>query len=591
MKQVLIEIFIIVSSIFVVNNYIGNVDKTLNADGVGYYDYLPSIFIHHDLIRKDYTINQNGSIYKRIINTDVYNNYNGCYVDKYPCGTALLELPFFSYTLLLIELDHTAMDGYQLPFQKSVYYAALFYLFLSIFFLRKLLLLYEISFPVIFFCQLCLVLGTSVTHYAFFDSGFSHVYSLFAITSFMYFSKKYFTHRIAYDFIIASGLLGLIFIIRQPNIIIVLFLPFLSGSKNTLFNTVAMLYREKRSVVISYLSFMRVPVIRLELKGILLLEGALIFFVVSSIQFVLWYLQSGDFFVYSYKGESFDFLNPQLINILFSYKKGLYIYTPLLFFGTISVLWFAAKRKYYLFLSWCAFFFILTYLLSSWWCWYYGCSYGLRAYIDFYPIFFIPFAVFLNDINKFIQVLIVAFSLLSIPLNIVQVYQYEVFILHWVGMDKGKYWKVFLNTDDTFKGLLWKNTYNMNDYITEKEIFVGDIEMEATTSKNAFCINSDETPNFENVRIIQVLMDDKYVADDKSEVTVKIDSLDRNYYWHKIPLIHFHEKELGELQTGLYNFDYNKIPNPQNKIIILELESSEKRKKFYNIRVRFLSRK
>jgi len=590
MKQVLLEIFIIVSSIFVVNNYIGDVDKTLNADAVGYYDYLPSIFIHHDLIRKDYTVSPNDSIYKRIINTDVYINYNSCYVNKYPCGTALLELPFFSYTLSLIERDHTEMDGYQYPFQKSVYYAAFFYLFLSIFFLRKLLLLYGISFPVIFFCQLCLVLGTSVTHYAFFDSGFSHVYSLFAITSFMYFSKKYFIHKIAHDFIVASGLLGLIFIIRQPNIIIVLFLPFLSGSKNNLFNTVNMLYREKKSVVISSLSFIK-RTIRLELKRTLLIGGISIFFIVSSIQFVLWYLQSGQFFVYSYKGESFDFLNPQLINILFSYKKGLYIYTPLLFFGTLSVLWFVVKRKYYLFLSWCVFFFILTYLLSSWWSWYYGCSYGLRAYIDFYPIFFIPFAVFLNNINKSIQLLVIAFSLLSIPLNIVQVYQYKVFILHWVDMDKDKYWKIFLNTDDTFKGLLWKNTYNMNDYKTEKEIFVGDVEIEATTIQNAFCMNSDEIPNFENVCIIQVLMDDNYVADDKSEITVKIDSLDQNYYWHKIPLIHFHEKRLGELQRGLYNFDYNKIPNPQNKTITLELESSGKRKKFYNIQVKFLSKK
>ena len=42
-----IEIF---GFIFSINNYIGNVEKTINADGIGYYDYLTSIFIYNDFI-------------------------------------------------------------------------------------------------------------------------------------------------------------------------------------------------------------------------------------------------------------------------------------------------------------------------------------------------------------------------------------------------------------------------------------------------------------------------------------------------------------------------------------------------------------
>jgi len=47
------ELLIIFLFIFLINNYFGNADETIKADGVGYYDYLPSLFIHHDLVRKD----------------------------------------------------------------------------------------------------------------------------------------------------------------------------------------------------------------------------------------------------------------------------------------------------------------------------------------------------------------------------------------------------------------------------------------------------------------------------------------------------------------------------------------------------------
>jgi len=34
---------VVLTYLFIINNYIGNADKTINADGIGYYDYLPSI--------------------------------------------------------------------------------------------------------------------------------------------------------------------------------------------------------------------------------------------------------------------------------------------------------------------------------------------------------------------------------------------------------------------------------------------------------------------------------------------------------------------------------------------------------------------
>ena len=51
LKSIINELLIVFILIILINNFIGNVDITIKADGIGYYDYLPSIFIHHDINR------------------------------------------------------------------------------------------------------------------------------------------------------------------------------------------------------------------------------------------------------------------------------------------------------------------------------------------------------------------------------------------------------------------------------------------------------------------------------------------------------------------------------------------------------------
>ena len=98
----------------------------------------------------------------------------------------------------------------------------------------------------------------------------------------------------------------------------------------------------------------------------------------------------------------------------------------------------------------------LTYVLASWHSWYYGMSFGLRAYIDYYPFFFIPLAFTLNAVSRLGKVAIVSLSLITLPINIIQTYQYKNFILHWVDMNRDSYWDLFLKTDSKYRGLLWK---------------------------------------------------------------------------------------------------------------------------------------
>lgn len=224
------EFVIILGFIFIANHFLGKVDRPIQSDGLGYYDYLPSIFIYHDLIRKNDPLQDNPNLYQRVNKTGVYSDHHQYKVNKFAVGTALLQLPFFTVALLSSDLEGNCNDGYQKSFQKAVLISTLFYLFLSIFFLKKILMLYEIKKYLIIICQIFLVFGTIVTNYSHFDSGFSHVYSLFAITTFLYFAKLFCLHKRSYQLLMASVFLGLVFILRQANVLIILFLPFLAGS-------------------------------------------------------------------------------------------------------------------------------------------------------------------------------------------------------------------------------------------------------------------------------------------------------------------------------------------------------------------------
>ena len=294
--------------------------------------------------------------------------------------------------------------------------------------------------------------------------------------------------------------------------------------------------------------------------------------------------------MYSYQGEVFNFLKPQIFNILFSYKKGLFVYTPILIMSLFSLIWLSYIRRYYLVFTWVSFFIILTYIFSSWHSWYYGCSYGMRAYIDYYTMFFIPFALLLDGVKNKIKIIIIIFSFLTIPLNIIQTYQYKTFILHWIDMDKEKFWQVYLKTEDRYKGLLWKKNYDYNNFINVKEIYIGDIKTYKNTDYSTHNINSRDIPNFEKVSIIQVLIDNEYSSQNDSKIILKIieSSSNKNYYWYDPYLIHFSENQLNKWQTGLYNFEFPPIKDNTEKFISLEVKSGNRNNNLRNVRLKFL---
>jgi len=216
---------------------------------------------------------------------------------------------------------------------------------------------------------------------------------------------------------------------RPINGLIVFSLPFIAGSYQAFKDGVQNLFRSK---------------IRLGL-------GIIIFSTVLAVQLIIYKISTGSFLVYSYAEESFNFMDPHFIDILFSYRKGLFIYTPLLLVSLsgLFTLWKGSRYKCY---TWIAFFVGITYVFSSWWMWYYGGSFSSRVYVEFIPFFMIFLAISLNEIKTIFSSRVWAILLCTLILVCqFQTFQYRHLDIHWSEMNKEKYWDVFMRVDKYIK--------------------------------------------------------------------------------------------------------------------------------------------
>ena len=552
-------------------SFIGdNKGDRIKADGLGYYDYLPSLFIHHDLVRKDASPGSAQDLYQRIAHLDWYNQLsdNNRMVNKYPVGVSILLTPFFGVATLFAEPTGDANDGYQAVFQQSVYIGALFYLFLALLFFGRLLRCYEINRYWIFFFQTILVLATSVIHYTYYQPAFSHIYSLFAVTAFLLYSKRFFNHPGFRNLGLAALCFGCIVLLRPVNGLIIFFLPFLAGSFMRLTDGLRYIIRN--------------PVYSTAALAIVVITWA--------IQPLVWYLQTGNWLIYSYGDEYFRWSDPHITDILFSYRKGLFVYTPIMLIACCALVYLGVKRSWYLIATWVGFFSLLTYVLASWWSWFYGCSYGLRAYVEYYPVFLLPFAMMLKGLPVGVRQIFVALGLFCIPLNLIQTYQYREYILHWIDMDAEGYWKVFLKTDDKYKGLLFKKKYNYADYDTIHTVSYDTVALSAEQDTLAFEIPACDIPGFQEVRIIQIRIDG-YIPeslDGHVRLSVYPDYKNGYLYRHQVPMIQFPDEAWETATHGLYNYEFQPFGDTTNKWVELTLTTAGSETRFEKVSLHFL---
>lgn len=375
----------------------------IRSDGEGYYAYLPSYLIYKD---PTMTCVAEGE-YKHDARLFGMNRISvtGYYLDKYPIGEAVLLLPFFLLGHFLSLLLGYPADGYSFFYQHSAGLAGLFYMVLGLFFVKKTLKRY-FSDKITTITLFVIVFATNLFHYGTYDSIFSHTFSFFLFSAFIFLIPEWYLHPSSYKNSIPLGIIGgLITLVRIPNGLVLLLLPLYGINVTGVKERFTFLIRNiKHLIVICTVTLL-----------------------VFLPQLFIWKYITNKWIIMPYVNEGFNFLSPHVFDVLFSVRKGLFFWSPILIFSIIG-LWYLPKKSREFFIPMICFLPLNLYIISSWGMWWYGGSFGHRAFVDSYPLLALPMAAFydkvLSDKHKLVKYSVMTLTVFFTALSLLTMIQY-----------------------------------------------------------------------------------------------------------------------------------------------------------------------
>jgi len=397
-------------------------------DVFGYYLYLPFTFIYHDTGLKDATVinhimavyNPSDTLYQ------LANGSDGHQVILFTSGWAVMNAPFFFIAHLLAPAFGYTADGFSLPYQFSIAMGGMFYMIVGLIFLRKILLrFFNDAYAALI--MLCIALGTNYLELTFLSTPMPHNY-LFAVYAllFWYTIRWHETYKVKYAVFIGL-LIGLATLVR-PSEVISCIIPLLWGvyDKESL--------NGKLKIIKKYFT-----------QFILLIACA---FLMTLPQLIYWKMYTGHYIAWSSGSESFSFLSPYFANVLFSYKKGWLLYTPLMIFAIIGFkyIYFNNKKLFYpLFI----FFVLNIWIICSWSGSMVGGGFSQRSFMQSYAIMAIPLGysfLKISSLKWFFRYLFILVILFFVFLNLFQMWQFMHGVIDTQRTTREYYWKSFLKT-------------------------------------------------------------------------------------------------------------------------------------------------
>lgn len=372
---------------------------------MGYHAYLTQLLVHHDIhiYSLDFYKHVEETYHSTITLYQFVSLPNGEFITRYPCGWAILNAPFILVGHLFALMLGYPVDGFSAPYQIAAFVSSLTYTLMGVFLLRKVLVhFFSEKQSALLLILVCL--GTNFFHLNSATPGLIHIY-LFPLYALLILQTIQFrkTHKLK-NAIIIGGIIGLMTAAR-PTEIVAIFIPLLwgVGSKEALKNRIQ-------------------EILKTEIK--LYLWATLIGFCFIFPQLFYWKITTGSWLFYSYQnpGEGLDLLSPHTVPFLFSFRKGWWIYTPIMFFATLGFISLYKKNKN-IFWTLFVFFILNLYLISSWTCWWYASSFSSRAMLQSYPIMAILLGYFLFKRRKW-KIPLLVLSILFLVFNLFQTWQY-----------------------------------------------------------------------------------------------------------------------------------------------------------------------
>lgn len=402
----------------------------VRSDGIGYYAYLPALFIQHDPSFDSLAPALVSAEAYPVDNPDVLPEWTGIlkyeetgrYLNKYPMGVAVMMTPFFLATHGVALLFEQPADGFSPLYQFSAVLAGLCYAIFGLLLLQQFLERRYGKGPALA-TVVVIFLGTNFFHYATYDSMFSHAFAFFLVVVLMRQTERWHERPGVGGALILGLIVGLLAMVRNPNLIYGLMIPFYGALRRDFF-------------VEKFRFWVMAP-----WRPLVIGAGAVLGFLP---QMIYWKYSADQFLVQAYQGEWFDFLNPEILNVLFSVRAGIFFWAPLLLLSVAGL--FTPKfRRSRFFLPVIGVFLAQLYLVSSWWAWWFGGCFGHRAFIDCYPLLAVPMAaLFASTRRSWVRWTLAVVCALFILLQMIHMIQYWKHIMPFDQLDWEGYKIIFM---------------------------------------------------------------------------------------------------------------------------------------------------
>lgn len=405
--------------------------NVLSWDVFGFYLYLPATFIYSDadISDKEWVWNINNKYGNTETLYQLTPSDHGTNVIRFSPGMSIMMSPFFlcghAYASMS-EIDEA--DGFSDPYQWAIILSGIFYTIIGLIFLRKILLRY-LSDSLTAISLAILYLSSNLFFFITYGNDIPHVYVFTLNVLIIWLTIRWHESHRMQDAVLLGLLLGLAAISRIAEVIM-LAVPVLWGVYNI------KTLRVKINLLIQY----RIQVLMLILAGIIAVLPQLFYWKMAWGAWV--------FNAYTDASSSLDLFNPKFYYVLFGFRKGLFIYSPVMIFSIIGF--------YHLFKRYREAFFALLvvtiahiYLIASFSS---LVAYGWRAFIELYAVLAIPLASFIAAVyakKLYIRIPVLALILFFTVLNMFQVWQFNNGVLDGYRMTKDYYWRVFFKTKVT----------------------------------------------------------------------------------------------------------------------------------------------
>lgn len=394
----------------------------ISYDNFGYYMHLPAKYIYHDeALSTDWYKKINEKYNSTPTYFQIAQTPKGGLIMRFYKGMSYMWTPAFFSAHYFAKTFNYPADGFSAPYSWALIFNGVIFIILGLIFARKILLHY-FSERITTITLFLLFFGTNLFFFTTLGNEVPHVYLFTLFSALIWLTIKW-HQKPKYIYALPAGLVyGLIIAIRPSDFFIGI-IPVLWAvtDKTSLLYKLQLIYRYKEQLILA----------------LIIAAGCFL------PQLLYYRVYAGEYFlnIYNDPASTIDLSNPRFAYVLFGFRKGWFIYSPLSLLGFAGlILCYRRCRK--LFFPSLLFLLIVIYLIASFTS---LTSYGYRAFIQSYAVLVIPTGALIEYLNRKrrllkapVYALIATLTILSIH----QAYQLYAGVIDGSRMTKAYYFKI-----------------------------------------------------------------------------------------------------------------------------------------------------